>query len=68
MNKRRLDRCLLLAILAAACGLNWLMFSTTGDFADMHAELSEQLSRVGTHRESTVPRLADPPPYQSPEG
>ena len=68
MSNRRLDRCLLLAILAAVCGLNWLMFGIRGDFADMHAELSEQLSGVGTHRESIVPRLADPPPDQSPEG
>ena len=68
MNNGRLDRALLLAILAAACGLNWLMFSIRGDIAEMHAEQSEQLSRVGSHRESIVPRLADPPPDQSPEG
>ena len=68
MNNRRLDRALLLVILAAACGLNWLMFSIRSDFADMHVELSKQQSRVGTHRESIVPSLADPLPGQSPEG
>ena len=40
MNNGRLDRALLLAILVAVCGLNWLMFSIRGDIADMHAELS----------------------------
>ena len=86
MNSGRLDRALLLAILAALGGLYWQMLGMKGDIADLRvelsadiadvnqglsadiADLSERLARVETHLEHIVPRLADPPPDQSPEG
>ena len=108
MNNGRLDRALLLAILAALGGLYWQMFSMNRDMADLRvelsaeiadssqrlsaeiadvnrrlsaeiadvdqrlsaaiADLSERLARVETHLEYIVPRLADPPLDQSPEG
>ena len=86
MNNGRLDRALLLALLAALGGVYWQMFSMNRLIADVHvqlsadiadvnqqlsaeiADLSERLTRVETHLEHIVPRLADPPPGQSTEG
>ena len=71
MNNGRLDRALLLAILAALGGLYWQLFSMNERFSDDIAglsgdiaEVSERLARVETHLEYMVPRLVDPPPEQ----
>ena len=46
MNNGRLDRALLLAILAALGGLYWQMFSMKGDIADQRVELSADIADV----------------------
>lgn len=53
MNKGRLDRALLVAILAAMGGLYWQMFS-----------MNERLARVETHLQYVVPRPAEAHPEQ----
>ena len=40
MNNGRLDRALLLAIIAALGGLHWQIFSMKGEIADLRVELS----------------------------
>ncbi|MYF71203.1 MAG: hypothetical protein F4053_06360 [Proteobacteria bacterium] len=66
MNNGRLDRALLLAILAAMGGLYWQMISMNARLSSDIAAVSERLGRVGTHLEYIVPRPADPPAGQSP--
>lgn len=66
MNNGRLDRALLLAILAAMGGLYWQMFSMNARLSSDIAALSERLGRVETHLEYIVPRPADPAAGQSP--
>ena len=46
MNNGRLDRALLLAILAALGGLYWQMFSMNGDIAELRVELSGDIADV----------------------
>ena len=53
MNNGRLDRALLVAILAAMGGLNWQMFN-----------MNERLARVETHLQYVVPRPAEVHPEQ----
>ncbi len=58
MNNGRLDRALLLAILAALGGLIWQVFS-----------MNARLARVETHLQYVVvPQLAEPSPDTSPNG
>ena len=66
MKNGRLDRSLLLAILAALGGLYWQMFSMNEQLSGGIAELSERLARVETHLVYLVPRLADPASEQPP--
>ena len=77
MNDGRLDRVLLLAILAALGGLYWQLFSMnqrlTSDIANVSerlssdiANVSERLARVETRLEYVVPPPADPAAEQSP--
>lgn len=47
MNNGRLDRVLLLVILAAIGGLHWLMLSMRGDIAEWRVELSAEIANVG---------------------
>ena len=47
MKNGRLDRVLLLVILAAIGGLHWLMFSMRGDIAELRVELSAEIANVG---------------------
>lgn len=53
MNNGRLDRALLVAILAAMGGLYWQMFN-----------MNERLARVETHLQYIVPHSAEAPPEQ----
>ena len=53
MKNGRLDRALLLAILAAMGGLYWQVFG-----------MNERLARVETHLQYIVPRPAEAPPEQ----
>ena len=46
MNYRRLDRFLLLAILAATLGLNWQAYNMNERLSGQIAEASERLSAV----------------------
>ena len=46
MQNGRLDRALLLAILAALGGLYWQMFSMNRDMADLRVELSADIADV----------------------
>ena len=46
MNNGRLDRALLLAILAALGGICWQMFSMKGDIADQRVEQSADIAEV----------------------
>ncbi|MDE0002473.1 MAG: hypothetical protein OXQ29_07245 [Rhodospirillaceae bacterium] len=66
MNNGRLDRVLLLTILAAMGGLYWQMFSMNARLSSDIAALSERLGSVETHLEYIVPRPTDPAPEQSP--
>lgn len=72
MNSRQQYRALLLANLAAALGLNLLMFCMneghSRDFAERNAGLSsgiaepgERLARIESLLQHIVPRPADPP-------
>lgn len=53
MKNGRLDRALLLAILAAMGGLYWQVFN-----------MNERLARVETHLQYIAPRPAEAPPEQ----
>jgi len=77
MNNGRLDRALLLAILAALGGLYWQMFSMnqrlSGEIAGLSvrlsgdiADVSERLARVETHLVYIAPGAAGPAPEQPP--
>ena len=57
MNNGRLDRALLVAILAAMGGLYWQMFN-----------MNERLARVETHLQYIVPHSAEAPPEQPQNG
>ena len=66
MNNGRLDRALLLAILAALGGLYWQLFSMNQRLSSDIADVSERLARVETHLVYIAPGAAGPAPEQTP--
>ena len=60
MHNRRLDRALLLAILAAVGGLHWQVFRMTERLSAEIAEVGGRVARVATDLEYIAPGSADP--------
>ena len=59
MNNGRLDRALLVAILAALGGLYWQMFSMNGDIADQRVELSADIADVNQRLSANIADLSE---------
>ncbi len=66
MKNGRLDRALLISILAAVAGLYWQPFSMNQRLSGDIADVSERLPRVETHLVYIAPGAAGPALEQTP--
>lgn len=59
MNDGRLDRALLLAILASIGGLYWHMFSMSGDIAALDGKLSGEIAALDRTLSGDIAELSE---------